>query len=63
MMAKTDFKNILLLMYYKNVMIQPFVLEAFCACALSSFGHQLGWKDGTPIQRLFEEYSFLMSLC
>ena len=40
-----------------------FVMEAFVACAISAFGHQLAWKEGVSFERLWEETNFLMKLC
>jgi glycerol-3-phosphate O-acyltransferase len=37
--SKQDFRNTLLLAYYKNTVIAVFLLEAFFATALSQFGH------------------------
>ena len=35
---KTDFKNILLLSYYKNMLLHLFLHEAETACVMVSFG-------------------------
>ena len=59
---KVDYKNILLLSYYRNTLMHVFANEAFCACAISSFGHQMAWKEGVPQERLFEECLFLVRL-
>lgn len=37
-------------------------MESFVACALSSFGDQLGWREGINIERLFQETKFLINL-
>ena len=59
---KVDYKNILLLSYYRNTLIHVFAMEAFVACSMSAFGHQLAWKEGVSIDRLWEETQFLMRL-
>ena len=59
---KGDYKNILLLSYYRNFLMHAFALEAFCSCGISSFGHQIGWKEGISKVRLSEETIFLASL-
>lgn len=39
-----DYKNILLLSYYKNTLMHIFTKEACCACALYSFGDKIAWE-------------------
>lgn len=50
-----EHKNILLLSYYRNKLLHVFFEEAICACALNSFGHQIAYKEGLSIDRLWEE--------
>lgn len=57
-----EYKNILLLNYYKNQLVHVFFEEAICCCALNSFGHQIAYKEGLGINRLWEETEFLLSL-
>jgi len=57
--AKQDYKNILLLSYYRNTIIHAFWNESIIACALSSFGQDVAWKEGVPLERLYEEVAFL----
>jgi len=57
-----EYKNVLMLNYYKNGLMHTFLLEAITACALHSFGHQLAYKEGITIERLWEETEFLMRL-
>jgi hypothetical protein len=38
-------------------------MESFIACAMSAFGHQIAWKEGVLMERLWEETHFLMKLC
>ena len=49
--------------FYSNTLTHMFVMESFVACAISAFGHQLAWKEGVSIERLWEETNFLMKLC
>jgi len=37
-------------------------MESFVTCALSSFGDQLGWREGVSTERLFQETKFLINL-
>ena len=60
---KVDYKNTLLLSYYRNTLMHIFAMEAFIGCSMSAFGHQLAWKEGVSIERLWEESQFLMRLC
>ncbi len=57
--AKEDHKNILLLSYYRNTLIHAFWNESIIACALSSFGQDIAWKEGVSFGRLLEEIEFL----
>lgn len=65
-----DYKNILLLAYYRNQLMHVFFHEGIVCCALNAFGHQISFKvfninmyqDGTTIERLWEETDFLMRL-
>jgi len=52
-----------LLSYYRNTLIHVFAMEAFVACSMSAFGHQLAWKEGVSIERLWKETQFLMRMC
>ena len=60
--AKEDHKNILLLSFYRNTLIHVFWNESLVACALSSFGQEVAWKEGVSIERLWEEVDFLNTL-
>jgi len=60
--AKKDYQNIILLSYYRNMLGHLFFNEAMIACALASFGYELAWKDGVPVQRLWESTCFLQKL-
>mmetsp|Transcript_5722 Transcript_5722/g.4892 ORF Transcript_5722/g.4892 Transcript_5722/m.4892 type:complete len:230 (+) Transcript_5722:2196-2885(+) len=50
--AKADYKNVLMLSYYRNMLIHLFWNEAIIACALSSFGQEMAWKEGITLERL-----------
>lgn len=59
---KVDYKNVLLLSYYRNALLNTFADEAIMACALVGFGHHIAWKEGIEKQRLFEEFNFLSEM-
>ena len=60
--AKSDYKNALMLGYYRNMLIHVFWPECLVGCALSSFGQEIAWKEGLSPERLWEELSFLTEL-
>ena len=60
--AKDDYKNIILLSYYRNMLGHIFFNEAIVACSLASFGYELAWKEGVPVDRLWESTSYLQKL-
>jgi 1-acyl-sn-glycerol-3-phosphate acyltransferase len=59
---KIDYKNILLLGYYRNNLIHIFLNEAFIACSLFGFGHHDSWKEGVGRQALWEKTEFISKL-
>ena len=59
---REEYRNILLLAYYKNSLLNHLLDEAKIACAIIAFGHQIAWKEGIPKARLMEEASFLDKL-
>lgn len=59
---KIDYKNILLLSYYRNNMIHLFINEAFVACSLFGFGHQQSWQTGVHKKDLWEKVLFISTL-
>lgn len=59
---KVDYKNLLLLGYYRNALLNTFASEAIMISALASFGHQIAWKEGVDKKRLLEENYFLINL-
>lgn len=58
----TDYKNILLLSYYRNSLHHIFACEALLACTMFSFGEKLAWGEGIPLKRLIEENTFLCNM-
>ena len=60
--AKGDYKNIILLSYYRNVLGHLFFNEAIIACSLVAYGYELAWKEGVPIDRIWEKANFLERL-
>ena len=49
---KVDYKNILLLSYYRNTLLHIFAMEALVECSMSTFGHQLAFKEGVSNETL-----------
>lgn len=60
--AKNDYKNIILLAYYRNMLSHLFFDESIIACSLAAFGYELAWKDGVPLERLWESTDYLQKL-
>jgi glycerol-3-phosphate O-acyltransferase len=58
----TDFKNTLMLNYYRNGLLHIFFNEALVTAALCSFGRDQCLKDGVEISILIEEVIFLQKL-
>lgn len=56
---KMEFKNILMLNYYRNGLIHVFVQEALCAVTLCSFGVKYANKEGIHLEELWHEFNFL----
>ena len=59
---KIDYKNVLLLSYYRNALLNTFANEAILSCALAAFGHHIAYKEGIERERLVEEYRFLSQI-
>lgn len=59
---KVDYKNILLLSYYRNNLIHLFINEAFISCALFGFGHHKCWEQGVDRKDLFDKVIFISTL-
>lgn len=59
---KNDYKNVLLLSYYRNSILHVFANESLIACAIAAFGQQIAWQEGVELKRLWEEVDFLLKL-
>ena len=59
---RVDYKNILLLSYYKNSYVHLFIDESLVACSLFGSGQQIAWKDGVDKPKLWEQTKFLQNL-
>jgi glycerol-3-phosphate O-acyltransferase len=59
---RVDYKNILMLSYYKNNIMQFFTLESMLAVSLFGFGHQVAWKEGIKKTKLYEQIQFISDL-
>lgn len=60
--AKKDYKNILMLSYYRNNLVHVFLNETFIAASLISFGKNLNQEVGVSLQRVWEQTSFISQL-
>lgn len=54
-----DFKNILMLNYYRNGLIHIFCLEGICITSLYSFGSDQFLKQGVSLPELVKSIKFL----
>ena len=59
---KSDFKNILLLSYYKNMILHLFMNESLVAIVLISFGESLSLKEGVSFERFYTKFVFLQNI-
>lgn len=59
---KVDYKNILLLGYYRNNLIHHFINEALISCSIFEFGQNSTWKEGIERQQLFEKVKFISQI-
>lgn len=53
--VKKDFKNLMMLAYYRNNLIHLFINEAYISCALDSFGETISEVEGVKLERLWEQ--------
>ena len=60
--VKSDYKNVLMLSYYRNSLLFVFFNEALIACSLNAFGFDIAHKEGVPVERLIEETLFIQKL-
>jgi glycerol-3-phosphate O-acyltransferase len=47
--AKSDYKNVLMLSYYRNNLSHIFINEAYIACSLVAFGENTCKEEGVPL--------------
>lgn len=59
---KVDYKNILLLSYYRNNLIHVFIAEAFISVSLFGFGHHLSSTKGVDRFELWEKVQYIINL-
>jgi len=59
---KVDYKNILLLSYYRNNLIHHFINEAFISCSLFEFGQSNLGTEGIDKKDLWEKVQFVNHL-
>ena len=57
--ANMDYKNILMLSYYRNNLIHLFLNESYLAVSLHAFGDQ---SQGIPVQRLWDQTDFITNI-
>jgi len=60
--AKTEYKNVILMSYYRNMLGHIFFNEAIIGCALTAYGYELAWKEGVSLNRLWDSTVFLQKL-
>lgn len=60
--ANRDYKNILMLAYYRNGLIHLFLNEAYIAASLLSFGFQTAESQGVSVGRLWDQTEFLVNV-
>jgi glycerol-3-phosphate O-acyltransferase len=44
-----DFKNIMMLAYYRNNLVHVFINDAYISCALEAFGESVTEIEGVPL--------------
>ncbi len=52
--AKTDYKNVLMLSYYRNNLAHLFINESYIACSIVAFGENISKEEGIPVQRVYD---------
>mmetsp|Transcript_23364 Transcript_23364/g.17792 ORF Transcript_23364/g.17792 Transcript_23364/m.17792 type:complete len:213 (+) Transcript_23364:116-754(+) len=60
--AQNDYKNVLMLSYYRNNLCHLFVNEAFIAASLLAFGEQSCQEEGVYVHRVRDHASFCADL-
>ena len=59
---KKDYKNVLMLAYYRNNIAHVFLNEAYIACSIEAFGENLSEEEGISLQRVWEQTEFISKL-
>lgn len=59
---KVDYKNILLLSYYRNNLVHLFISEAIISCSLYGFGQTQAWSQGVSKEELWEKVLFINNI-
>jgi glycerol-3-phosphate O-acyltransferase len=59
---KVDYKNILLLAYYRNNLIHVFINEAIIAISLFGYGIEKAWNEGVSRNDLWDKVVFVSTL-
>ena len=57
-----DFKNLMMLAYYRNPLNQIFFNEGIIIVSMFAFGEESVWKSGVDIDKMFEKACFLSNL-
>jgi glycerol-3-phosphate O-acyltransferase len=57
-----DYKNFLMMCYYRNPINHIFFNEGIIVASIYSFGHEKSWKEGVHIDALYERAVFLSNL-
>ena len=60
--ANKDYKNILMLAYYRNGLIHMFLNEAYIAVSLLAFGESTAESQGVLLNRLWDQTEFLTNI-
>ena len=50
---KDNFKDLLLLTYYKNMLLHVFFSESLAACVLMSFGNLIAFQEGVKFDSFY----------
>lgn len=57
-----DYKNYLMLTYYRNPINHIFFNEGVIVVAMQSFGNLMAWEDGISLDELYQKCHFLSNL-
>ena len=61
-LPRDDFKNYIMLYYYKNPLCQIFFNEGIVLVAMHTFGMESCWETGVNLDQVFEKACFLADL-